>query len=792
MRVERGSSVDSRHVTRNSIPVQHQPMIQTKAYSVVGKPAPRVDGIEKVTGKAVYTGDIELPGMAHAKVLRSPLPHARITRIDASKAAKHRGVISVLTRDDIQELNYRYGATYKDQSIVAVDKVRYVGDPVAAVMAEDPLIAEQALALIDVEYEELPAVTNIEEAVSPGATLVHEGAVNPAEMRGSTYGAPERFNGTNICYYFGYERGNLEEGFRKSDFVFEDTFRFHRVQHYSLEAHVNIAHYDGDRLTVWSSCQDPFTLRDHLSGIFRMPLSRIRVIVPYVGGGYGGKLYVKAEPIAAALSWKTRRPVKLALSIGESFKTITRHPARVRIKTGVMKDGRLVARECEIYTDTGAYADAGPRVTQKAAYRSLGPYRIPYARIDAHGVYSNTVPAGAFRGFGGVQVTWAYESQMDMIAERLGINPLEMRLKNLLKKGDIYTAGDTPVDCDLKEGLLKVADALEWKQKPKRPFTGKGISCCMKDAGGTYKVAGATVKMSSDGSVVLLTGTVEIGQGPRTALSQVVAEELGIDLRQVSVAQLDTDVTPYDISTSASSSMTVMGLAVQRAAQDAKRQLLQCAAKVLKQEFDALALKDGKVLTRNEQAVPYSKVIVDFFGSKAGEIIGKGLYKDKRSNKAVLGSPTTFWEVGWGGVEAEVDPETGVIRLLKYVSVGDVGKAINPEQVHGQDEGAVMFGIGHTLFEEMLYEDGQLLNPNLVDYRVPTFNDLPEVLTTLLIENGNGPGPFGAKGMGEGGLLPVASAVANAVFQATGVRIKNLPLTPPNVWRALRENQKHD
>jgi CO/xanthine dehydrogenase Mo-binding subunit len=757
---------------------------------VAGKEARRVDGIEKVTGKALYTGDLQLPGMAHAKILRSPVAHARLVKIDASRAQELTGVIATLTRDDIKEFNYKYGATYKDQSIVAVDKVRYVGDAVAAVLAEDAALAEEALNLIDVEYDELPKVTNIEEAVAPGAIQVHEGDVARAELRGSVYGAPERFNGTNICYYLGFSRGDLAKGFADSDFVYEDTFRFQKVQHYSLEAHVNIANYDGDKLTIWASCQDPFTLRDHLSGIFRLPLSRVRVIVPYVGGGYGGKLYVKAEPIAAALSWKTRRPVKLALSVSESFKTVTRHPARVTVKTGVSKDGRLLARECQVYMDTGAYADAGPRVTQKAGYRALGPYKIPYVKVEAHGVYTNTVPAGAFRGFGALQVTWAYESQMDMIAERLGLDPLDLRLKNLLKKGDLYTAGDTPVDCDLKEGLLKVADAIGWRQKSPKPNRAKGISCCIKDAGGTYKVAGATVKMSSDGSVVLLTGTVEVGQGPRTALSQVVAEELAMSLDEITVAQLDTDVTPYDISTSASSSMVVMGTAVQRAAQDVKKQLLQCAAKVLKQKVDHLALYEGKVHLGEGEGIPYGKVIVDFFGSKAGEIIGKGLYKDKRSAKAILGSTTTFWEVGWGAVEVEVDPETGVICLLNYISAADAGKAINPDQCIGQDEGAVMFGIGHTLMEEMVYEDGQLLNPNLVDYRVPMFKDLPQHLHTMLLENGNGPGPFGSKGLGEGGLLPVASAVANAVSRAVGVRIQTLPLTPPNVWRALKEKQQ--
>lgn len=754
--------------------------------TIAGTCAPRVDGIEKVTGKAVYTGDIRLPGMAFARILRSPVPHAKLARIDAGRARDLPGVIAVLTRDEIKGLNFQYGTIFKDQSIVATERVRYVGDPVAALLAESEMTAEEAVTLIDVEYEELPYVQNLEESLAPGAVLIHEMGSGTAELRGSSYSRPERFKGTNVCSYFGYSRGNVQEGFKKADHVFDDTFRFPKVQHYSLEPHTTVAYFEEERLTVWTTSQDPFPLRDSLADMFRIPYSRVRVIVPYVGGAYGGKLYVKSEPIAVALSWLSRRPVRLALSASESFKTITRHPARVRVKTGVTGDGRLLARECEVYMDTGAYADAGPRVTQKAGYRAMGPYRIPHVKIDAMSVYTNTVPAGAFRGFGSVQVTWAYESQMDLIAERLGLDPLEFRLKNVLKKGEAYTAGDNPIDCDLKEGLLKVAKELGWKKKSGRPNTGKGLSCCVKDAGGTFKIAGATVKMSSDGSVVLQMGTVEVGQGARTALSQVVAEELAVGLDQVSVAELDTDVTPYDISTSASSSMTVMGLAVQRAAQDVKRRLLLAAAKVLGQRAEQLALKGGKVHPRKGAAVPYSKIIRDYFGTRAGEIVGRGIYKDKKSKKAVLGSPTTFWEVGWGGAEVEVDAETGEIHVLKYVSVADVGKAINPIQCEGQDEGGVVFGLGHTLYEEMIYEDGQLLNPNLIDYRVPAFEHLPKDFHSFLLENRNGPGPFGSKGMGEGGILPVASAIANAVAQATGVRIHDLPLTPPKVWKALQ------
>ena len=600
---------------------------------------------------------------------------------------------------------------------------------------------------------------------------------------------PAEFAGTNVCYHFNYKRGDVREGFKTSAYVFEDTFTFPRVHHYSMEPHATVAHVEGDRITLWAGSQDPFTLQEHIAEIFHVPLNKVRVIVPYVGGGYGGKLADKVEPLAAVLSLKSRRPVRLALSVEESFKTVTRHPARYRVKTGVAKDGRLLARECEIYMNTGAYADAGPRVTQKAGYRAVGPYKIPHVKTDAYTVYTNTVPAGAFRGFGTLQVTWAYESQMDIIAHKLGIDPLELRLKNLLKKGELYTPGDTPVDCDLKEGLLRAAQAIGWKQKTRKPNWGKGLSCCMKDGGGTYKVASAAVKMNFDGSIVLLTGTVEIGQGARTALSQVVAEELGVSLDRITVAQLDTDVTPYDSSTNASSSMVVMGLAVQRAAQDLKQQLFREAARRLNTGTRQLASKNGKIVNAKGRALSYEELITGRFEAKAGELVGRGTYKDKKSKRAVLGSPTTFWEVSWGGAEVEVDPETGEIKVHKYVSIADVGKAIHPTQCIGQDEGAVMFAIGHTLFEDMIYKDGQLLNPNLIDYRVPSFGDLPEEFETLLIENRNGPGPYGSKGMGEGGLLPVASAIANAVYNAVGVRLYDLPLVPERVWRAIKAHR---
>jgi CO/xanthine dehydrogenase Mo-binding subunit len=757
-------------------------MKSAQAYRVVGRAESRSDGDDKVSGKAIYAVDVKIAGMIHGKILRSPYAHARLTRVDASKAENFPGVFAVITRADQARLRM-FGAAYKDQTIVAVDKVRYAGDPVAAVAAIDEASAEEALALIDVEYEELPAVTSIEEALAPGAPLVHEANVSGGELMGQHYEAPKEFSGTNLCYRFSYGKGNVEEGFKKADQVFENVFTFPRVQHFSMEPHATVAQFEGDRLTLWAATQEPFTLREHLADIFRLPLNKIRIIVPYVGGGYGGKLAVKTEPLAAALAWKAKRPVRLAHSIEESFKTVSRHPARVTIKTGVMNDGKLVARQCLIHMETGAYADAGPRVTQKAGYRCFGPYRLPHMRTDAYTVYTNTVPAGAYRGFGTLQVTWAYESQMDIIAEKLGLDPLDFRLKNLLRKGEVYTPGDTPVDCDLRAGLLRTAKEIGWKDK-KKPNRGKGLAVCMKDGGGTYKVSSAAVKMNADGSVVLLTGTVEVGQGARTALSQVVAEELGIPFDRITVAQLDTDVTPYDVNTNASSSTVVMGLSVQRATQDLKRQLLRHAARILKTSAARLALSGGKIHAGKE-SLSFEQLMQKVFLSRAGELIGRGAYQDVKSNKAALGSPTTFWEISWGGAEVEVDRDSGEIKLIKYVSLADVGQAINPVLCEGQDEGGVMNAIGHTLLEEMVYKDGQLLNPNLVDYRVPTFATLPVEFESVLVEDHNGPGPFGSKGTGEGGLLPVASAIGNALYQATGLRLYDLPLTPEKVWRGL-------
>ena len=763
--------------------------------SAVGINIRRIDGAEKVAGQAVYAGDLQLPGMAYGKVLRSPLPHARIRRIDPDRAAALPGVLAVLTRDNLNVVSPSFGAYVRDQRILAMDKVRYTGDVIAAVAAVEQNIAEEAVKLIDVDYQELPAVYTVDEALSDGAPLVHEaleGRKDPEYGRGGVHIVHEQ---SNICFHFRHHRGDVEEGMRASDFVFEDSFSFPSAQHYPMEPHVSVAQFDGETLIVWSATQSPFPVRQELARIFGLPFSAVRVVVPYVGGGYGAKSGIKTEGIATCLSRITGRPVRLAFGAGETFATICQPRAKMTVKTGVKKDGTFVARRCEVYLNGGAYANSGPSVTEKAGYRAHGPYRIPHVLTDSYSVYTNTVPAGAFRGFGGPQVAFAYETHIDVIAERLGIDPYEIRMKNLLEKGESFAAGDTPIDCDLKAGLKRVADAIGWKSRETNgrqsgsKKRGIGIATAVKDGGGTNKPANASVKIFNDGSVLLSTGSVEVGQGMRTAFLQVVAEELSVPLERVRVAALDTHYTPFDKGTNASSATAVMGQAVQKAAQDARAQFLQASSSVLGGSTADIRLDNGMVVC-GEQKLSFREVMQRYFKDTEGEIWGRGFFKMGRNDNVPLGSFSPFWEIGLGAAEVEVDSETGEVKVLRYVSLTDAGKMINPIQCHAQDEGAAVFGLGQALFEDLVYRDGQLLNDSLVDYRLPRFDDLPGTFTAFIIEGGGGPGPYGAKGMGEGGILAVAPAVCNAVYQAIGVRLLEVPLISERIWRATRKGSK--
>jgi CO/xanthine dehydrogenase Mo-binding subunit len=752
---------------------------------VVGQSVPRVDGVEKVTGRARYVGDLTLPGMAHARLLRSPYPHARLARIDVGRARALGGVYAVITGADLTWCDPYFGPAFRDRPIVAIDVARYEGEPVAAVAAVDDLTAAEALDLIDVEYEELPAVTTLEEALAPGAPLVHTTA--PLAGHFADLSTLKARPGTNICHQFHYERGRGAAGLAEADLVVEDTYRFPRVQHYSMEPHAALAAWDETgALTVWASTQNPYSVRVELAKMFGMSQSQIRIIVPHLGGGFGGKTYAKLEPVTAALARVAGRPVRLAASAEDAFRTVRRCDARVTMRVGFRRDGRLLAVECRADFDVGAYADIGPRVVQKATYTATGPYRVPHVRLDSSAVYTNTTPGGAFRGFGVPQLAWALESLVDVAADRLGADPVELRRQNLLAHGEEFAPGDTPIDGKFEESLNQASEAIGWTQATPSD-RGKGVAAMLK-ASIAPSVSEALVRMHADGSVTVLVSTVEMGQGARTVMAQIAAEVLAVPVSRVTVAQPDTSVTPYDQTTSSSRSTTLMGRAVQEAAEDVCAQLLAAAAPHLGVTVAELTVDDGAVVG-HDRRLPYPEVLVQRFGMAGGELIGRGVVATGRS-AAPLGGSTPFWEMAVGAAEVSVDEETGAVRVEKYVSVADVGRAINPLQCETQDAGAVLQGLGHTLLEEMVYEGGQLLNPNLVDYRVPRAEDVPPALECRFVENADGSGPFGAKGAGEGSLIPVSPAVANALARLTGLRFRELPLTPERVWRALRARRR--
>ncbi len=749
-----------------------------REFRTVGKAVRRVDADDKLSGRAQFTGDLTIPGMAFAKLVPSPLPHARIVRLDAARARALPGVYAVLTAADLVNMETRYGSDKKDRPVVAMGKVRFQGEPVAAVAAVDLATAEAAAELVEVEYEELPVVSGIDAALDQGGEPVHE---------------------SNLCHEYGYEWGDVDAAFRGCDRVFEDTFTFPMVYHYAMEPHVCIASFEPGGVRLWTSAQHPFLVQAEIARLFRLQLDQVQVVVPFVGGGYGSKSYTKIEPLATALSREAGRPVRLALSVEEAMRTVRRHAAKATIRTGVMSDGTIVARDCVGYVDTGGYTDNGVRVTERLADRMPGPYAIPHIRVKSYGLFTNSTPAGSYRSIGGPQAVWACESQMDVIAHALGLDPFEFRVKNLVAQGEEVRRGKRPIEGDLEAALRSVADAFGWEESRKRAAAaradapadgsmrrGVGFACAVTNSGAS-PTSTSLARLHADGSATIYVGSAEMGQGSRSAMAQIAAEEMRIPYEKIRVVASDTAAVPWDRSTGSSRSTTLMGLAVHDAAADVREQLLRLAADHFEAFPEEIEAEDGQASFKGE-TVAFSALVREMFGGSGGELIGRGYVTPKHPSGKLRQDPV-FWEVSIGAAEVEVDTSTGEIRLLRYYSVSDPGKAINPKQVEGQDEGAAMQAIGHTLFEEMLYEDGQLLNPNLVDYRVPIFTDLPDEFETVLLETGNGPGPYGAKGVGEGGIVCVAPAVANAVFDATGVRVASLPLTPERVWRALRERQ---
>jgi CO/xanthine dehydrogenase Mo-binding subunit len=775
----------------------------------IGKSVRRLDYETKVTGTAQYLADMSVPGMCHGKILRSPYPHARIKRIDSSKAQRVSGVVAVLTRDDILHdvgIEPYYGPVFKDQTIVATEKVRHVGDPVAAVAALTVDAAQEALRLIEVDYEELPAVLNVQDAITPKATPVHD-TVRIPESGFADLAELKPVEGTNICTHFKLNRGDIDKGLAEADHIFEDTFTLPATQHSFLETHACIASVDpGGRITVWATTQNPFVVRTQLANIFKVPVAKVRVIVPYLGGGYGGKVYPKVEPITVALAKKAGRPVRIVLSREEVFYTITKHAAVIRMKTGVKKDGTLVARECEIHLDTGAYAEIGPRVAKKSGYTAAGPYRIPNLKIDSYSVYTNKPPAGAFRGFGVSQSAWAVESQMDIIAAALKLDPLELRRKNGYDEGDKFVTEETLHAVGLKECLDEVAKSIEWNNKTFKSSSvqepalspskgsigsnlrrGKGLACMIK-ATITPSISSAVVKLNEDASLSIYAGTVEMGQGSETVLAQIAGKELGIPLQKIQVLGVDTDVVPYDLTTSSSRSTFHMGKAVQLAAQDIGRQLKQIVVSEYGVPEDKVSFANGRIRLPEAQ-LDYAEVMFKRFGMQGGTLVGEGQVKSSVKNEFGEKSTSAFWFLAAGGAEVEVDIDTGKFKLVKYAAAVDVGKALNPLGCRQQLAGAAITGIGQAMFEEIAYDNGQLINPNLVDYVLPSLGDMPPVIDPICVEVPDRNGPFGAKGIGESALIPVAPAIANAIYDAVGVRIKDLPIKAERIYLGLHQKK---
>lgn len=752
-------------------------------FETVGKSPLRLDAKSKATGRALFIEDMRFHGLLYGKVLRSKFAHARILKIDTSQAEKLPGVKGVVTGADIPFL---HGESLKDDCFLAIDKVRYAGEGVAAVAAVDEETAEEALSLIDVQYEELPAVFDPEEAAKPGAPLIHDDVSAYRHAPGI-----EPVPGTNICNYFYMGKGDVEQGFAEADYIIEDRFTTGMQQHSTLEPHGAVCLIDDDnRLTLWANNDSPYRTRKEIADALQIPQINVRVICPsFIGGNFGGKGGLKAEAGAIALAWKIRnKPIRIMYTREEEFTSaIVRHPSVVYLKTGVKKDGTITAREVKMYYATGAYAEKGPTVTRHGSFSGAGPYNIPNVKIDAYCVYTNRQLSGAMRGYGGPQAAWAYESHMDNIAAKLGIDPLEFRLRHVYTDGDTHTSGQEIYSEGLKECLEKVAESMAWGRKKLGKDQGRGIAC-MERAVKTPFGSAAFVKVNEDATVDLLSSTTEVGQGADTVLSQIVAEELGIPLSWVRRASPDTAVTPYDASTTSSRSSFHMGNAVKSAAADARGQIIKLAAELLQTDADCLAIKNGAVYIKEKQekSLTIAQVLGKHFGHSA-TVLGRGFYYPKLEVPVEYYSThMIFWLLGAHGVEVEVNRQTGEVIILKVYAAHDTGKALHPSNCISQTEGGAAMGLGFALYENFIFRDAHLLNPSFLDYKLPTVLEMPEI-ESILVECHHREGPYGAKGMGETTNVSLPPALANAIYDAVGVRIRDLPITPEKILEALQQ-----
>jgi CO/xanthine dehydrogenase Mo-binding subunit len=751
----------------------------------MGQSMPRLEARAKVTGRTEYAHNFALPGMLHGKILRSPISRGRIKRIDVEKARACEGVEEVYTGEDVRSLipHPYHGPAFHDQPVLALSEVRHHGEPVAVVLAVDPYIAAKALSLIDVQYEKLPGVYDEVEAMT-NKVVVHD-ELKPA----ATFADLKHLVGhknTNLALDYKLRRGDVGKAFAEADQVFEHTFRTQQLMHTALEPHVTVAEPQNETLILHTCSQNPSFVRAEIARLLGWPENRVRVRTPFLGGGFGGKLYIKAEAIAAAMALMVRRPVKIAFSMEEEFYTITKHATTVRIKSGVAKDGRILGREVEVWWNGGAYADIGPRVTQKAGYTAAGPYNIENVKIDSYQIYTNRPPAGALRGFGVPQLAWAYECHTDMIAHALGMDPVAFRWKNLLREGQVQATGSVMRDAPIEKVLERITQRLNWNapfdRGEGRIRRGRGIGIALK-AGTSPTTSVALVNVNGGGSVTLYVGTADMGQGSDTALGQLVAEALDVPMSNVKVIHTDTDATPYDMGTCSARSTFHMGNAIMAAVAEVKAKLKALAAELGLPEGTNYSVKD--LFERK-------------FGMQAGNIIGSGNYipphQIPNPETGLSNEVTPFWALGGTGAEVEVDTTTGHVKILRLVNVADGGKLVNPEMAITQISGAAIMQLGFTMSENMIFEDGLVRNASLTHYEIPSYRDIPPMENELIVTH-DSRGPYGAKGLGESGTFGVSPAIANAIYDAVGVRVMELPITAESVLRAMgaikpRENRQ--
>lgn len=743
---------------------------------VVGRPMGRIEGPEKVGGKTLYTADLRLPGIIWGKSLRSPLAHARILRVDATRAKRLKGVLAVLTGDDLPP--FRVGLSLQDIPVLAQGKVRFVGEKVAAVAAEELDVAEEALSLIEVDYEELPAVFDPTKAMQSDAVLIHE---ELSSYKGFHH-PPEAI--PNVFALQTWSAGDLSYGFREADLILEHTFRTQRAHQAYIEPHAAVVAIDSsNRIEVWASCKAPFRLKEHLSKQLNLPKDNIRVHIIAVGGDFGGKGSLMDLPLCYHLAKITRRPVKMIMSYAEELTAgDPRHPSVVRIKTGVKRDGRLIAREAEVIFNSGAYAAFKPGEVPNlgGATHATGVYRIPNYTIRSYGVYTNSVPCGYYRAPGQPQVVFAVESHMDLIAKVLGMDPLELRLMNLLRDGNVLPGGRSVEKVRCQETLEAAAKKAGWGKPKLGKDVGRGIGVSFRHVGGAGE-ANAEISASPEGKVTVVSAVPDTGTGTHTLLRQIVAEVLTIPPRDIEVVIGDTETFETDAAPGGSKITNMTGQAVLLAAEEMRERLKSIAAPLLGCSAEGVKLENGRfsAIRGAKRALPLSEV-TRHAAKGNGDLRVRKTYQTKtRSPIAAF-----FAQVA----EVEVDRETGALKVRRVVTAHDVGTIINPLTHQGQIEGGVVQGIGYATMEEVATEDGKVVTLNLGDYRIPCARDIPE-LKTVLVEDPSGPGPFAAKHIGENGIVATAAAIANALHDAVGVRIFDLPLTAEKIYFALKSSR---